>query len=397
MIPGTGTITDYGNFSNNCVAGQMPYKIPVNSISDIQLFIDIGTTKPTTVLYELIHTCGMLAGTVDTLATTSYVIGQNKNNRWYGVFKDFTGATQPLNCFVIAITLDSNIYFSDEYCVEQCNDAVAIEGCYGNLDAKLSTDCNGIYFGFHAGEDDPLGDTRVRYKHKVFLRDVDVTLDSYKNTFKQGITRTFRTESEKIFKMWAEIIPEWYFSSVAAVLRRGEVNINGTRYLLNATEFEKVDECMKQWSPASTFKESCFQSFSCEADPCADPPESCCDPVVISVTVDTIADESQSSANPPPPGIYEAPVIIEAVVDGVVVVSGTTDPVSGIVNGSTTITCNAFAGVRVFVVRGGLPLPGIDPGGGQAHYIKALANNFITLVNGPLVSGETIYIETIPL
>lgn len=87
-------------------------------------------------------------------------------------------------------------------------------------------------------------------------------------------------------------------------------------------------------------------------------------------------------------------VTIESVVGGVPVVKGTANPVSGISNGSTSISISDFAFTRVFVIRGMFQLPGIDPGGGSDYYQKVLADNFLTL-NSPLVNGETIYIKTI--
>lgn len=395
MLPGTGTITNYGNYISNCTLGQLPYKIPVNSLSDVQLYIDIGLVKPTTVLYELIHTCGPNAGSIETLASTTYVIGQDKNDRWFGVFKGLTGATDP-SCFVIAITLDANIYFSEEYCIETCDDLKYIQGCYGNLDPLISTDCNGIYFGVHSGTGTVLGDSSVTYRHKVFLRGVEVTISAIKNNYKQGRTRTFRTEKEKIFLLWSEIIPEWYLEDVDAVLFRGEVSIDGTNYLLNETAYEKVDECLKQWKPIATLKESCYQSFSCEADPCAEPPEECCDPVVINAVTNIITEESQDSGYPPAtPDDIQPTIVVHAVVDGTVITTGTVAPVTGFTSGSTVVSCSGFAGVRVLIMRGTLPLPGVNPGGGVSYYTKNIGDAFITF-SDPLVNGEFVYIETIP-
>lgn len=276
MIRGSSgaTIADYGSYSSNCTLGQKPYKIPVNSLSDVQLYAEIGG-QPDTIQYQLIHTCG--GGGIETIIPGSYVAGQDTNDRWYGVFKNFTGAS-PI-CFVIAITVDyggtERIFFSEEYCVEtNCGQSLdLIKGCYGNLDNLISYNCQGIYFGVHAGEETALGDTTLTYKHQLFLRGVEVTLSNIKNTFKQGRTRNFRTEKEKIYQFFAELVPEWYIPEVDAVFYRGEVYVGDTKYLVNETAFEKVEECKKQWKPTATFKDSCFQSFSCEADPCGPPAE----------------------------------------------------------------------------------------------------------------------------
>ncbi len=240
-----------------------------------------------------------------------------------------------------------------------------------------------------------MGSTSVVYRHKVFLRGVEVTTNAMRNTFKQGRTRTFRTEGEKIFQLWSEIVPEWYMEQINGVFFRGEVSINGTRYLLNETLFEKVDECLKQWSPAATFKESCYQSFSCEADPCADPPETCCDPVVINATVDTVSNESEGSGFPPAPSVVVPVIVIQGNVGGTIDVTGTSDPVTGIANGSSVVTCLGFYNKRVLVMRGGMIIPGIDPGGGGSYYTKNDTDTFITFFY-PLVTDEAIYIETIP-
>lgn len=396
MIPGSGPISNYGSYISNCTRHQMPYKVPVNSLADVQLYINIGAVKPTTVLYELIYTCGPDAGTVQTLSAPDYVVGQDRNNNWYGVFKNFSAAEA--TCFVIAITLDSQIYFSEEYCIENsCGALVLIKGCYGNLDPLVSTDCEGIYFGVHAGIGTAMGDTLVKYEHQLLLRGIEVTLSAVKNSFKQGRTRNFRTEKEKIFQFWSELVPEWYLSEIDAVFYRGEVYIGSTKYLLNETQFEKVEDCFKMWKPWATLKESCYQSFSCEADPCAAVPAECCDPEVTSVVVSEVPFESGFPVDSGGPGGGVGGsniVVVQAVVDQVPNVTGTFEAVTGIVNGSTVVTCNAFASERVFVERGNIQIPGIDPLDGSQYYIKVFADNFITF-STPLVSGEFIYIETI--
>lgn len=88
-------------------------------------------------------------------------------------------------------------------------------------------------------------------------------------------------------------------------------------------------------------------------------------------------------------------VVIEDVVDQVPVVTGTTESVTGLIDGSNTITSNAFIGVRVIVIRGNIPIPGIDPLDGSNYFTKSLASDFITL-SFTLISGEFIRIQTIP-
>lgn len=289
MILGSGTISNYGSYSNNCTRNQWPYKIPVNNLQDVQLYIEVGGIKPDAVQYQLIHTCGAYGGTIETLTTSSYIVGQRSDNYWYGVFKNFNNTSNPLTCFVIAITLTITgidyIYFSDEFCIEECKELTELKGCYGNLDSKISIDRQGIYFGIHAGEDVAMGDETVKYEHKILLRDVELSLQSLKKTFKQGRTRNFRTETEDIYQVLAEFVPEWYVREIGAIYDRGEVYVGGTRYLVEGIQFEKIEDCKRAWKPTATLKESYYQSFSCELDPCAPLAETCCDPASLVATV----------------------------------------------------------------------------------------------------------------
>lgn len=393
MIPGSGTVTNYGSYTRNCQAGQMPYKIPVNSLSDIQLYIAIGNTKPTTVLYQLIHTCGPTGGTVETIVPADYVVAQDTNGQWYGVFKNF--ASTSAQCFVIAITLDSDIYFSDEYCIEpNCETLTLLQGCYGNMDNDLSYDCEDIYFGI--GQGDALGDTAVTYKHQLYLRQVDVSLGAIKNTFKQGRTRNFRTEKDKIYNFFAEFIPEWYLPEVDAVFYRGEVYVDDTRYLVNDTAFEKIEPCKKIWKPTASFKESCFKSFTCETDPCSPPITTCCDPAFISVIVEEVPYESgfTPGSGEIPPGTFSGIVVIQGVIGGTIQVTGTGAAITGLTNNSTVISSSAFDNVRVYIERGAIPVYEVDDGSGN-YYTKNLTDDFITL-STPIYDGDFIYIQTIP-
>jgi hypothetical protein len=348
MTRGTGSISNYGSYTNNCTKRQLPYRIPVTSLSGVQLYINIGGTKPDAVQYELIHTCGGLGGTIETLSTSSYVVGQDTNGNWYGVFKNFTGATP--TCFVIAITLTTGdtdtIYFSDEYCVENvCESLTLLKGCYGHLDNKLSYDCEGIYFGT-TDAPDAMGDLTIVYKHELYLRGVEVTLNAIKNSFKQGRTRNFRTEKEKIYQFMAELVPEWYISEIDAVFYRGEVFVDGTHWLVNDTQFEKIEECKRQWKPTATFKESCYQSFSCETDPCGAPPiEPCCDPLGVTATVEW--------------DVCCTPQIISATVEEV---SGGSGESGGIPCDDIEVTINISEGIEI-----GIYLETSVPGQ-TAHY-----------------------------
>lgn len=110
-------------------------------------------------------------------------------------------------------------------------------------------------------------------------------------------------------------------------------------------------------------------------------------------TIISINADSQTSI--PPALNIAGTVVIEVVIGEEPVISGTDEEVSGLVADSNTVTSDAFAGVRVIVTRGNVPLPGIDPLDGSNYFTHAFASNYITF-NFVLVEGEFIRIQTIP-
>lgn len=110
----------------------------------------------------------------------------------------------------------------------------------------------------------------------------------------------------------------------------------------------------------------------------------------------TIINISAGTGNAVPP-ILNVPgtVVIESVIDSSLVVTGTTAVVTGMSGGSNTVTSDAFIGVRVIVIRGNIPIPGIDPLDGSYFFTKLLASDFITF-SAPLIPGEFVRIQTIP-
>lgn len=87
-------------------------------------------------------------------------------------------------------------------------------------------------------------------------------------------------------------------------------------------------------------------------------------------------------------------VVIEDVIGQPYSITGSLAAVIGLDDGSTEITCFEFANVRVNVIRGNVPIPGIDPGDSSNFFTKDLASNNI-LLSSPLIAGEFIRIETI--
>ncbi len=166
------------------------------------------------------------------------------------------------------------------------------------------------------------------------MRNAEVTLNAIRNDFKAGRTRNFRTESVDVFKFWGDAIPEWYMPHVDAVFKRGEVFIyepikgTTTKYLVESTAYEKLDECVKAWSPTVLLRANQYQSFSCEPAPCSvvvgggggGEPVPCCDPVVTGASVEFIEGNTVTidfvPCSPAPAGGYVVLYRLAGTTDG---------------------------------------------------------------------------------
>lgn len=101
-----------------------------------------------------------------------------------------------------------------------------------------------------------------------------------------------------------------------------------------------------------------------------------------------------AGGNTPTPDTPDSPIItISAAVGVTSLITGTTDVVTGLEDGSSIVTCNALAGKLVNIIRGNTPIPRIDPGDGSNYFTKMQALASITF-STPLVLGEFIQIQT---
>lgn len=89
-------------------------------------------------------------------------------------------------------------------------------------------------------------------------------------------------------------------------------------------------------------------------------------------------------------------VVIDGFVDGVLSVTGTSDPVTGLTNGSTLVTCAGLDEKRVRVFRGSTHIAGIPDIISNNFYTKYIIDSYITF-SQQLIAGEYIYIKTIPV
>jgi hypothetical protein len=87
-------------------------------------------------------------------------------------------------------------------------------------------------------------------------------------------------------------------------------------------------------------------------------------------------------------------ITVESVIGISVVITGTGQVINGLQAGSSVVSSNAFAGLSVNIIRGNVPIPGINPTDGSNYFTKDVSSVSITF-NTPLVAGEYVKIQTV--
>lgn len=444
VFGGSVAITDYASYVYNYTKGQYPYKIPISALGDAQQYVPLweyGVGIPASQEYQLIHTCGDTAGTIETITPSNYVAGLDSNGNSYMVITGFNESTTA-QCFVIAAELDDQLWFSQEYTLDGCDTGLNyIYSCYGNLDPQISYDSEGIYFGQSQGS--TVGDANVIYQHFVLMRTVDLTINGIRNEFKQGRTRTFRTESATLYQFWGDLVPDWYIKAVDAVFKRGEVQIGqyptvysfpvtaneDTFYLVESTPYEKVNDCPAAWKPTAILRENFYNSFSCEPNPCdfisqdegggGGGTQPCCNPQVIGATVEPNGEGGQTvcvnfaACTPAPANGYTvlyriigsggAYTVADSGYSGSPACFGTLDPDGTQYEGYIYSDCDGVFGSQIYWTTGGsqeisithtpcaadhtdFTVNGTQPGDTVTFHITF--SGFITRVSGTFMGAQ---------
>lgn len=279
----------------NCIRNrkcQPRYDVPIRGTDDLLLYADL-TGKPT--LIEAV----VIASRTETeysLTFGTYVVGQQPSEAWYGVFGapviDWDGDT--VNCFFVRIIFTiggiEHVFYSEQFTIENsvCDPLYFIQACYPNiLTAADARDCNGVYYGFHAGPDEELGEINFRYFHKAYVRMGDITESKAKlsfTLFNNRVNYKTNVEQESLFTF--ELVPAFYKRHLLGIFALGNIRINGTQYTLSEEQdFAITDNDSKQWKMDVSLKEFCEQSFDCSGRDCT--LLECCDPVVTGATVET--------------------------------------------------------------------------------------------------------------
>lgn len=301
---GFGAI-DFQQYQYNCTRNkscQPEYFIPIKQLSDLTFFLDLpGKPDDLGLVFKAVDKCCsevvggdfnddfsddfLIGGEVPCeydVVFNDYVVGQKPNGSWYAVFGNPTIALPEgvsLKCFFIKIIVTVGggdyYYYSQQMCFDPCDDLTLLQACYPNVTSGDAEDCNGIYYGFHQGPDDPIGNSNYRYFHKTYVRKGSII--SSKVSFSLNLFNSRKTYKSTINKeqvLEFELVPDFYKEMLIGVLGRGNILINGVEYVLATTqEFSVIDYDSKLWKMDINLAEECKRTFGCGVSDCSLPEE----------------------------------------------------------------------------------------------------------------------------
>lgn len=261
----------YNCTRNNC---QKPYFIPIIDFTDFVLYFDFPG-KPSAYTISIVPCDGSEPIAITGLFC-NYVIAQKPDNSWYGIFTQLATDSFPiLTRFYIAATFTVNgtdyKYFSNQYEFDLCAVITKIDGCYNDIALGGNAyDCNGVYYGYHAGTDIALGNVQLRYFHHAYIRDAEVIETDNKMAFTLFYSRrAYRNNFTRLYTFQFEPVPGFYKDEIIGVLIRGNIGIDNVEYILaEAQDFGLVNDSLKWWKLDVKLSSLCRQWFSCTPTTC---------------------------------------------------------------------------------------------------------------------------------
>lgn len=290
---------DYPRVIKNCNLSpcEVPYRAPLPELAYMQFFVDFGTVQPILIQITAIDTCGGLAE--EQLFTQDYVVGQDAEGRWYGVYRFFFETVHDFTCFVVHVRTvfqdgSERVWYSQEFCIEVCQTLTKVKACMPEQATATGYDVNGVYYGLPQGMT-TLGIPLVRYFNFVFVREAKTRELSNKITFSNNLlsNKTFRSQVDKIFQFEFELVPQWYKDLLLAIYARGTIEINGQIWNVTELAFEGINEDDLRWKAFAQLTQVVRQFFGCDTSECIE----CCTPQVLDAyTISVVESESPGEA-----------------------------------------------------------------------------------------------------
>jgi hypothetical protein len=269
------------NYLYNCgrnAACQKEYFVPIRSFADLIFYVEFPFGQPAGIVVNAIDCQGS-----HEMVFCNYVTAQKPDGTWYGVF---TGAQEEEiygDTFYIEAVFFSNggqsyKYFSQQFEIVKCDPLAMVKGCYPDGSAPAySFDCNGVYYGYHAGTGTPQGNIQLRYYHWGLVRKASIKSQAEKLTvsiFRNR--RAHRTELTSEANFYFELVPTFYKNHIMAILQRGMIDIQGNEYLLSdSQDFNVIDTDSELWDMPVLLSKTCKQYFGCRESSCTPAPPPC--------------------------------------------------------------------------------------------------------------------------
>lgn len=275
---------------------ELLYYIPVNSLAQVQVYIDFGAVKPTAdFTIELLSLCPV--GAAESITACQYVIGVDPDGNYYGVFT-FAG-TPAHHIFSLAFTFPmsddtTKVYVTEAYELQICGEALLVEACFPDLQNNLGFDDNDIYFGLTTDEADSFGNTAVRYKHFATVRTARIFEESPKATFSSNLRRNFKTVLERNYQLKTELVPGWYKDYLQEIYTRGFIQVNNEKYRVTDLAIESLNEEDSIWKPYCKLKKETRKYFGCADETCS----ICCSPCEVSATATVPCESVEIDGDP---------------------------------------------------------------------------------------------------
>lgn len=307
--PTAAAITDYPAYVHNCLRNRQcepSWLAPLPGVPYLQLYVDYGDEQPNTVEFWLRDVC---ANTSEQIFPSNYIVGQDPDGRWYGVYKYFNSPLAPVTSFVVwhsalvetEAGLQERTFFSQMLVVEPCLPLTKVKACHPEGATTTGFDANGLYYGLPTGT--TFGIPGVRYFHIAYVRLGKVRELSVKGTFTASLISNFRTVIEKTSQLETELVPQWYKDVLLAIYARGAIQVNDGRiWLVSELNFEALNDDDLFWKPYAQLKETLRLYFGCDESVCNE----CCSPQVINASVVSEASSESDSgggseSEPPAP------------------------------------------------------------------------------------------------
>lgn len=294
---GTANIHGFAPYSRNCAAGQCvrKYYASVPSVGDIELFINLGTVKPTAIEFQYLNLCNNQTAS---LTSNCFIIAYN-GQYWYAVYKKFY-ATSIFDSYIIfaSVTYEDaseRSFFSEQYQnATSCDTLTKLSVCYPyNFNSE---DLNGIYIGQPNLSQPVSGNAALFYHHNYWIKQGEVIETANKITFTSSMYRNFATTLNKNYELRPELVPGWYKDYLLAIYSRGDILIDGVHGILSGLNFDNVDSTPSgYWKAYAVLTKTVKSAFGCATYQCA---EECVPVVCVPVSIPDFTLPSGSIGTP---------------------------------------------------------------------------------------------------